>query len=201
MFLLALLILFQDESQVTDDWVIVEPPRIGAKFKMPSRPEFSEQAIKPVEDRAEIVVRSRLVTSPDGKSSFTFVYHDEPQKPRSRTKVNAVLDGAITGAIALVNGDLVTQSEIFVKNNKGRDFVYKCELEDLKYQKTLNLRIRSRILLVGSRLYSMNYIAEAESYDNKLAESYFDSFELVSKPGDLPPKPRPGRARELSEKK
>ena len=108
------------------------------------------------------------------------------------------MDGAVTGAIALVNGEILRQSEIFLKNFKGRDFVYQCEIDDAKLQKSHRLKIRSRVILVRNRLFSMNYIAEASAYDDELADRYFESFELVNKADDLPPKPRPGRAKALA---
>lgn len=198
MILLLMLLVFQDADDLQDDWIVVEPPRIGAKLKMPSQPVFSEQTIQPVHDRPEIVVRSRSVGLPDGKAQLTFAYHDEHEMPTSRKQINDVLNGAVTGAIALVNGDLVTQSEIFEKTHKGRDFIYKCELDDTKLQKIHKLTIRSRVLLVKKRLFSMNYIAESDSFDNKIASRFFESFELVKTPGDAPPKPRAGRARKLA---
>jgi hypothetical protein len=158
---------------------------------MPSFPKFTEQRLKPVRDLDEIVVRTRSSLSADGTYNLTFVYHDEATTPSSRKQIQAVLDGAVTGAIAMVNGELLDQKEIFLKSNKGRDFVYRCEIEDALLQTTHNLKIRTRIILVRNRLYSMNYIAEKDVFDNKIADRFFDSFELVNTPSDLPPKPRP----------
>lgn len=201
MILFLMLLVFQDSDEFEDDWVTVEPPRIGARIKMPRRPVFTENAFQPVHEQAEIVLRTRSAEMPGGKATLTFEYHDEHDAARNRRQIDAVLDGAITGAIALVNGDLVTQNEVFEKNFKGRDFIYKCELDDAKLQKTHKLTIRSRVILVKERLYSMNYIAEDEAYDDKVAERFFKSFELIKTRGDAPPKPRAGRARELAESK
>lgn len=201
MILFLMLLLVQDSDEYQDEWITVAPPRIGARIKMPSRPVFSENAIQPVHDQPEIVLRTRSMDLPGGKSTLTFEYHDEHEMPRGRRQVDAVLNGAITGAIALVNGELVTQSDVFKKNYKGSDFVYKCEVEDAKLQKVHKLTVRSQVILVEKRLYSMNYIAEADAYDDKIASRFFKSFELVKSPGDAPPKPRAGRARQLSESK
>lgn len=174
-------------------WVVVEPPRIGVRFEMPNVPTFKEQTLKPVWDRDEIIVRTRSSLSDDGKTNLTFVYHDEAATPTTRKQVNAVLDGAVTGAIALVNGEMLDHKEFFLKSNKGRDFVYRCEIDDAKLQTTHRLKIRTRILLVRNRLYAMNYIAEEDVFDINIADRYFDSFELVNIAKDLPPKPRPNR--------
>ncbi len=195
--LLFLLVAFAD-GDPTEDWVTVAPPRIGAQVRMPSRPFFKEQKIKPIRDEEELIVRSRSAIDPTGKINYTFVYHDQKKTPSNRTEMNAILDGAVTGAIALVNGELVKQNEIFVKNHKGRDFVYRCEIDDAKLQTSHKLKIRTYIVLVRNRLFSLNYIAEESAYRDVQADAYFKSFELIKTPGDLPPKPRPGRARELA---
>ena len=131
MLLMMLFLLCQDQNQ-GDDWIIVEPPRIGARIKMPSLPVFTEEKIQPVRDQNEITVRTRSSMLPSGKENITFVYHDEHTNRTSRLQVKSVLDGAVTGAIALVNGEIVRQSDIFLKNFKGRDFVYLCEIDDAK---------------------------------------------------------------------
>ena len=200
MLLLWLLLICQDQNG-SDNWVTITPPQIGAQIQMPSTPIFSEQKLQPVRDQEEITVRSRSAMMPSGKENLTFVYHDEHTTPTTRTQTNKVLDGAVTGAIALVNGEIVRQSEIFLKSHKGRDFVYRCELEDAKLQTTHKLKIRTRVLLVRNRLFSMNYIAEYDSYDDEVADRFFESFELVNRANDLPPRPRPGRARQLAQEK
>lgn len=196
MFLLLFLLIQDFDS--TDRWVMVEPPRVGARIKMPNQPFFQEQVLEPVRDQPKITVRSRSCILPNGKTNLTFVYHDETKTPSNRTQVNAVLDGAVTGAIALVNGELLRQSEFFIKVNKGRDFVYRCEIDDAKLQTSHKLKIRTRIVLVRNRLFSMNYIAEEKEYRESLADLYFDSFELIKSPSDRPPRPRVGRAEELA---
>ena len=192
-----LLFLIQDEVPA-DGWVQVQPPRIGAKIEMPSLPSFKEQEITPVRDLPPITVRTRSAMMPGGKANLTFVYHDEANTPSSRRQVQAVLNGAVNGAIALVNGHMVKENEIFIKNHKGRDFVYRSEIDDVKFQTKHKIKIRTRIILVKNRLFSLNYIAEEDAYDDKTASRYFESFELVKTADDLPPKPRAGRARELA---
>ena len=194
-------IVLQDDVETPDEWFLVEPPGIDVAVEMPTIPRFSEQNLKPVRDQPEITVRSRSSLIDEGRTNLTFVYHEEHQRPSNRQQINAVLDGAIIGAIARVNGELILQKEIFVDNNKGRDFIYKCEVTDAKLQTSHQMKIRSRVILIGRRLFSMNYITLEERYENKLAERFFDSFRVENKPDDLPPRPRPGRARELAEEK
>jgi len=185
----------------TDEWFVVSPPGVEASVEMPTIPKFKQETIRPVRGRPEIMVRSRISAINNGNTSLTFVYYDEPDPPVSRTKINKILNGAMTGAIALVNGEIVTQQEIYVGNSKGLDFVYTCEVSDAKLQQVHQLRIRTQLIMVGRRLFSLNYISVVGDYDDSVAERFFNSFELVTKPDDLPPRPRAGRARELANEK
>lgn len=182
-----------------DQWFVVSPPGVGARVEMPTIPQFKENSIRPVRDLPEILVRSRSSVINAGNTNLTFVYHDEAEIPAGRNKVNLILNGAMTGAMALVNGELISQEEIFVGSNKGRDFTYICEISDAKLQRVHDLKIRTRLILVGRRLFSLNYISVVSEYDDSVAERFFNSFELVNKPDDLPPEPRTGRERQLAE--
>ncbi len=197
----ACVLLQSDETVEKNDWVLIAPPGVGAVIEMPAVPKFVEQKMKPVRDRDEITVRSRSAVVDDGNANFTFVYHDERDIAYHRDLKNAILDGAMAGAIALVNGELLEQEDIFIDQNKGRDFFYTCEIDDLKLQTVHNLKVRSRVVLVGRRLFSMSYIAMADSYDEATATRYFESFKLVGTTPGLPPAPRLGRAQELAAEK
>ena len=191
-------ILAVQTNGIEDDWHIVSPPGVGASVEMPTIPQFKQQSLQPVRDRQEILIRTRSSVINNGNTNLTFVYHDEHRTPSGRIQVKRVLDGAMTGAIALVNGELITQEEIFIGSHKGRDFVYSCEVGDAKLQKVHDLKIRTKLMLVGRRLYSLNYISVISDYDENMADRFFESFQLVNSPKDLPPKPRPGRARALA---
>ena len=194
-------ILAVQSNGIEDDWHVVSPPGVGASVEMPTIPQFKQQWLQPVRDREEILVRTRSSVINNGNTNLTFVYHDEHRTPVGRIQVKRVLDGAMSGAMALVNGELITQDEIFIGSHKGRDFVYSCEIGDAKLQKVHDLKIRTKLMLVGQRLYSLNYISVMSDYDENVADRFFDSFQLVNSPNDLPPKPRPGRARALAMKK
>lgn len=197
----ACVLLQDDQSVAKNDWVLIDPPGVGAAIEMPAVPKFVEQKMRPVRNRDEITVRSRSAVVDDGNANFTFVYHDEQNVPYNRDLKNAILDGAMAGAIALVNGELLEQEDIFIDQNKGRDFFYTCEIDDLKLQTVHKLKVRSRVVLVGRRLFSMSYIAMADHYEEATAARYFESFKLVNTTPGLPPSPRPGRARELAAEK
>ncbi len=120
---------------------------------------------------------------------MVFSYHDEHQQPRNRQNIKEYLDGAIKGGVARVLGKFEDQTEIMIGNYRGREFTYTCTQNDQ------NLKIRSRVIIVGKRVYQMNYIAKLENFDEQFAKQMFDSFQLENIPQDLPPLPCPGRAK------
>lgn len=199
LFVLLTTILAASANVDKDEWFVVSPPGVGASVEMPRIPAFNQQRMQPVRDEAEILVRTRSAVINKGNANLTFVYHDENKTPAGRHKIQKVLDGAVTGAVALVNGEVISQREIFLGSHKGRDVVYSCEIEDVKLQKTHDLKIRTQVILVGRRLYSLNYISVISEYDQNIADRFFESFQLVRATTDLPPKPRAGRARQLAQ--
>jgi hypothetical protein len=175
-----------------DDWVWVSPHLVGAKVLMPLEPRYVERTFQPVKAEPPVVVRMHLATLPDKTAQFGFGYHDLYRSPgTNRNKIDEILDGARIGAVARVLGKLIDEQEIMVAKNRGRDFVYTC------IQDERPLKIKTRVVLVKKRLFHMNYIAEAQHYDEKLADKMFASFELVDLPVDAPPAPRPGRAKPI----
>ena len=196
--LLSAVALSPQTDEFGDDWFVVAPPGAGATVEMPNVPQFKQQMLQPVRDLEEILIRTRSTVIDNGNTSLTFVYHDELKRPGGRSQINKVLDGAMTGAIALVNGELITEDEIFMGSHKGRDFSYSCEVSDAKLQKMHELKIRTQILLVNQRLYSLNYISLMTEFDDRTAERFLKSFQLVNTAVDLPPRPRAGRARALA---
>ncbi len=203
MVIFCILIICQENQTANQtDWYLVQPPGLDVTVEMPSVPRFTEKTLTGVADREEIIVRSRSAVIDEGQASLTFVYHTEPERPKNRDQIDDVLNGAVIGAMALVNGDLITQREIFVdKIHKGRDFVYTCEVSDARQQTTHQMKIRSKVVLIGQRLFSLNYIALKDRYDDDIPDTFFESFKVVKSPKDLPPRPRRGRARELAEEK
>ena len=191
----------QAELQKQEDWYVIEPPGLGVSVEMPTIPQFTEKELTGVADRERIIVRSRISLIDDGQASLTFVYHTEPKRPRNRDQVEDILNGAVTGAMAMVNGELIRQTEIFAGDHKGRDFLYRCEVSDARRQTKHQMKIQSRVVLVGQRLFSMNYIALEDRYDEEIPSRFFTSFQLVESPRGLPPRPRRGRDRELAEEK
>ncbi len=186
--LMASLIGLQDQKS-SSTWVQVSPERAGASVRLPGNPREYSRDLTPVKDQDPIVVRNYQATLPDGSATMVFSYHDEHQQPRNRQKIKEYLDGAIKGGVARVLGKLEDQTEIVIGKHRGREFTYTCT------QNEQNLKIRSRVIIVGKRVYQMNYIAKMEHFDEQFGKQMFDSFKLENIPQDLPPIPRPGRAK------
>jgi len=71
--------------------------------------------------------------------------------------------------ISSVNGELSTKSEWRIKDNIGLKAIMALPND---------VRLEYRVILVGNIHYQLVYMAEESIYDNKAAESFFDSFKL-----------------------
>jgi len=177
-------------AQAQNDWIPVKPERAGASVRLPSRPRAYSKTFKPVVDQDPIRTYVFQATDTAGLATFVFTYHDENEAPRNRVQIKKFLDGAVKGGVGRVLGKLEDNKEIMFSKHRGRDFVYTCTQS---IPETTHLKIRTRVLMVGARVYQMNYISKAEDYNSNIATEYFDTFKFEKTPKDLPPLPRPGR--------
>ena len=188
--MLAVLFGLSLPAQAQNDWIPVKPERAGASVRLPSRPRAYTRTYKPVVDQEPIRTYVFQATDPAGTATFLFNYHDEHVAPRNRVQIKQFLDGAVKAGVGRVLGKLEDDNEIMFSKHRGRDFVYTCTQS---IPETTNLKIRTRVLMVGARVYQMNYIAKAEDFNSRVASEYFETFRFEKTPKDLPPLPRPGR--------
>ena len=191
--LTCLLILVSPSvAQDAESWIPVKAERAGASVRLPASPRSYSRVLRPVADQDPIRINVYQATKRSGMETFVFTYHDENQTPRNRVQIKRFLDGAVKGGVARVLGKLESQKEIVISKHRGRDFVYTCTQHA---PNETDLKIRTRVLMVGSRVYQMNYIAEKSHYSDELADEFFETFRFEKIPNDLPPIPRPGRGK------
>lgn len=179
-------------AQAQNDWIPVNPERAGASVRLPSRPRVYAKTFKPVVDQDPIRIHFFQSTDPEGSATFLFTYHDEHEAPRNRVQIKKFLDGAVKGGVGRVLGKLENSKEIMFSKHRGRDFVYTCTQS---IPETTHLKIRTRVLMVGARVYQLNYMSKAEDFNTNVATEFFETFQFEKTPKDLPPLPRPGRAK------
>lgn len=196
MLLVSFASFWNTEADAQDGWTLVKQERAGASVRLPTKPRMYSRVFKPVVEQDPIRVNVFQATNKSKTATFVFTYHDENSKPRNRVQIKKFLDGAVKGGVARVIGKKVADEEIMISKHRGRDFTYTCTQN---VPETTNLKIRTRVLMVGARVYQMNYISQESEFNNNLATEYFDTFRFENIPDDLPPIPRPGRAKVKSD--
>jgi hypothetical protein len=106
--------------------------------------------------------------------SFIVSYHDMVDPVTDTPHQNKILNGAMRGSIARVLGTMIESKKIKLQQYPGRQFDYNCK----QYEN--NLRLSSRIFLVGQRLYQLNVVSHEDDFDERAAKKFFQSFKLVA---------------------
>jgi hypothetical protein len=180
-------VLGQQDSDTNDagvdvsEWILMRPTGADAEFLMPVKPRYQERTFTPVQSQPPIRVRQHQATSPDGKSSFVFGYHDLHKKPTSREVVTAI-DGAIAGSVVRLSGKLLSNERI-EGAYPGKQFSY------LFSNQGKFFKVSARVFLADRRQYFLQAIFEQDAFDQAVADRFLDSFRIVKPDSDLPPRP------------
>jgi hypothetical protein len=112
-------------------------------------------------------------------AAYFIAYVDFPEVPNDDRGVKKILDGGRDGALATINGKLISETDISLKNIPGRALTVEGATELLK----------ARIYLAGLRLYLVMIVANKNQlvspatssvYDASV-ERYLGSFKLITK--------------------
>jgi hypothetical protein len=186
-FLLPQSVLAQDETEQKKEWIQLAPTGARAKFIMPIKPRYIERSFAPIQGEPPVKVRLHLATTNQGLTTYIFGYHDLHEAPKDNKTIDAVLEGAIRGAVGNVNGQLLNNPKqwTFAKAYRGRKFEYHFVSKDKRFI------VMSHVFLIGKRQYQLNSVMEATIFQKVIAEKFLDSFQLIIPEDDSPPRPRP----------
>jgi hypothetical protein len=112
-------------------------------------------------------------------AAYYIAYVDFPEVPNDERGLQKILDGGRDGALATINGKLVSETAISLKIIPGRALTVEGATELLK----------ARIYLAGLRLYLVMIVAnknqlaspEAAGIFDASVERYFGSFRLMTR--------------------
>jgi hypothetical protein len=161
-------------SSDTSDWIVMKPTGANVEFKMPTKPRYVERSFRPVEAEPPIKVHLHISSFNQGAGGFVLSYHDLHTVPKTAKEIDAVLNGAVAGAIENVLGKPLPQERNGVSATQFK----------IRYGNNL-YQVSSRVFLVGARQYQISALMEQSKFDSELVAAYLGTFRLVK------PEPEP----------
>ena len=109
-----------------------------------------------------------------GTRTDMVAYTDYPEDVVSQSDPAKMLDGASNGAVQNVNGTLVSQDEITLDGNPGRDIVANAAAKNGQ-----EVTMRARLYMVKNRLYMIIIVANKGQLTREQTDAFLDSFKLL----------------------
>ena len=104
---------------------------------------------------------------------FLVIYYDYPPQYMRETDAAAILKGAAEGIAGNVGGTIKKQ-EAFIHNGTAA--------REVKVKAAKGLWLRSRVMLVGPRLYQLMALSNGRHINDRKIDDVFDSFQLIEQP-------------------
>jgi hypothetical protein len=160
---LALLFVCMDACAQSDTWKTYSYPADGFSIGSPNEPQMSQQSVPT--DAGTFTVHMYSVSLENVQ--LIAAMNDYGSAVNGRDP-KTVVDGAMNGAVANVNGHIIQSSSITIGNNPGNS--YEAETDQA--------HISGRVYLVGSVLYQLMVITPRnQSYAS--TARFLDSFQLI----------------------
>ncbi|MFO0957525.1 MAG: hypothetical protein U0800_08675 [Isosphaeraceae bacterium] len=142
----------------------------GFRVAFPGEPKSQETKVPGPAGSGELDVHS-FVYEERGRA-YLVSYNDYPAIDAD--KVGEFLDEVMTGSVQKFKGKLGSKRDIKLGTSPGKDYQY-----TIPGPKGDTIAGRSRIYLVGNRLYQLVLIGDEAFVKSKDANSYLDSFEIT----------------------
>lgn len=130
---------------------------------LPGKPERQNNSIDTAVGKIDLV----MYMAGSRKAGCVAGYCDYPQQYINSTDPQKLLEGARDGAVANVNGRLVSETQVDFHSKPARQFVI--EVPNKAF-------VTARVILIGPRLYQLMLIAPTNQGHEEDISRFFDSF-------------------------
>lgn len=180
------------QNQTEDpEWVAVRPPGTRLVVEMPAEPRHQERVMTPTEG-VEITQHQYIVTIGEDKhTAYFFNHHDLPDVPTGNQQIKTVLDTAVGGMVARLDGATEVHKAIRLRGNVGREVFFR--FNDNSGNKYV---FHSRIYLREGRMFQLNVVSKEESYSEDNALKYLESLKFTDKVNEKPASEQPESGKE-----
>jgi hypothetical protein len=132
---------------------------------LPGEPERMVQKVDTPFGALELI----MYQAGSKKIGFMVGYADYPQKMFESADIEKMLDDARDGAVQNIQGKLIDEKVLDFHGNPGRE---------LEIKVPNKATIKSRIILIGTRLYQVMVVSESKSALRKNCPKFFESFKV-----------------------
>jgi hypothetical protein len=157
---------------LADDVKVQDFTSKEGKFSVafPGKPK---EATKEADSAAGKLTFTRF-TYEDGDTGLLVIYCDYPPQLRKQKGAEKILDDARDGCVEKAKGKLADENKRTIGKEKepGRELLIQLPDEGKPY-------FRSRMYLVGDRLYQVIVVGPEKYAKGKDADAFLDSFKLV----------------------
>ncbi len=138
---------------------------------MPDKPKEQTQSVNSAAGTLEMYI----VSVENQSGAYLVAYVDYPADLIRSGQENDILDGAVQGGVANVNGKLTRQQDFPLDTIPGREAEFDAPAQGAQPA----THIKSRYFLVNNRLYQVMVVAPQRQGLPDAAQKFFDSFKLV----------------------
>jgi hypothetical protein len=148
-------------------WIEFQSEEAGFQAKFPSHPAHKSLTVKTASGPHELTT----FTVSDKTITFSVTLTALPNNELESVGATVVLDGARDGAVANVQGVLLSELIIDLDGHPGRELTISAA--------SGKAEIRQRLYLVGNRLYQLLAVTPNGESISPRVSRFFDSFKLL----------------------
>ena len=164
--LLLALILLSGCGEEKKEWETFESDTGRFSILFPGAPEKETESVPTTIG----TIKTEFFMVEQKDMAYSVNYADYPAEVVAASDTRAMLDGARMGAMANVNGELLSEKEISLGGHPGREIEIEIADEDII--------IRARFYLVENRLYVIQALSKESKASSPDIDEFLDSFEL-----------------------
>jgi hypothetical protein len=161
--------LFSKATPTPAEWQTFTSQNGHFAVLMPGTPKSEVDSVKTLIGTVDL--HSFMVETDD--FAYFVAYGDFPPAFVQSADTDAMLDGARDGAVADVNGSLVSERRISVQGFPGRELWIEATVSN---QKGL---AQARMILVGNRFYQVLVVGPKERFAESQAERFLNTFQVL----------------------
>jgi hypothetical protein len=122
-------------------------------------------------DTAAGKVETHMFRAEQGQEAWVVAYSELPVEIVQASDPRGMLEASRDGAVANINGELVSDAPISLNEYPGREFTASAQ----------GLSLRARMFLVENRLYQIMAVVPKDKENSKEIDDFLQSFQLTGK--------------------